>query len=159
MRIYLLFSAAALLVCLSSGICEGQSIGRWRLPSTPAQYCGYGYGPGHHVPMIRKPHCQPLYVPRLAVAPGRCSGACFDASGCNWTETACAGGRFNCNCPQGCGNHFVDEPLSHCPCTLAPDLFSPPPQASMPSPQMQGAQTVAPHRSPTEEVLPVPAEQ
>lgn len=51
---------ALLLVCDSSA----QSIGFWHLPSTQPQYCGFGFGPGHHVPMIRTHGCASFRVPR-----------------------------------------------------------------------------------------------
>ena len=50
-----LHTAAVLLACLLCGAAEGQSFGRWRVPSTPAQFFGYCYGPGHQVPMVRLP--------------------------------------------------------------------------------------------------------
>ena len=51
---------ALLLACDSFA----QSIGYWHLPSTVPQYCGFGCGPGHHVPMIRTHGCEALLVPR-----------------------------------------------------------------------------------------------
>jgi len=72
---------AVVLVCLTVGSAEGQSLGRWRMPSTPAQFFGLGYGPGHHAPMVRMPCCTPMSVQRLDIvhsygcqSPG-CSGS------------------------------------------------------------------------------------
>lgn len=61
----------ALLLAYDS---SAQSIGYWHLPSTQAQYCGLGCGPGHHVPMIRTHGCTPLRVPRCVHARGCLSG-------------------------------------------------------------------------------------
>jgi len=59
-----LFGLALLCVGMLSEAAFAQSFGHWHLPSTPAQFCGYGYGAGHHVPMIRPVDCEPLWVPR-----------------------------------------------------------------------------------------------
>lgn len=64
---YLLSVAAT--VCLLSSEARGWSSGRWNMPSTPAQYFGYGYGPGHHAPALRMPCCQPMDGPRVVFTP------------------------------------------------------------------------------------------
>jgi len=53
-----------------------QSMGRWHIPSTPAQFFGYGYGPGHQAPMVRARGYRPLHVPRLAVVEAGCEPFC-----------------------------------------------------------------------------------
>jgi hypothetical protein len=60
-----------------------------RLPSTTAQYLGYGYGAGHHAPLVRTPGQRPAYTPRRVAHPAvygplwpadyqyiRCNGEC-----------------------------------------------------------------------------------
>ncbi|QEG32865.1 hypothetical protein Pr1d_01260 [Bythopirellula goksoeyrii] len=64
MSLHRQFCCAALLALMLAGTSSAQSIGYWHLPSTHAQYCGFGCGPGHHVPMIRTHGCAPLRVPR-----------------------------------------------------------------------------------------------
>ncbi len=71
----------------SFGQSFGQSLGRWRMPSTPAQFFGYGYGPGHHAPMIRMPDCQPMTVQRLE----------FASPGCQ----SCQPGGYSVGCVNG----------------------------------------------------------
>jgi hypothetical protein len=65
MRICWLSWTLALAAWLPPGEAWGWSAGRWNMPSTPAQYWGYGYGPGHHAPMLRMPCCRPPCLPRL----------------------------------------------------------------------------------------------
>lgn len=60
------FACCGLIVaCLLDGVATGQSIGRWRMPSTPAQFFGYGVGPGHHAPIVRAPAYHPPRVRRI----------------------------------------------------------------------------------------------
>ncbi len=62
------------LVSAWAASASAQSFGHYHLPSTLPQFCGFGYGPGHHAPMIRPTHCQPLRVDRFVRMPG--CGAC-----------------------------------------------------------------------------------
>jgi len=84
------FACCGLIVaCLLDGVAEGQSAGRWRLPSTPAQYFGYGVGPGHHAPMVRAPRYHPPRMRRITRAASRCDPFCRNAEvfyGCNPTH-------------------------------------------------------------------------
>lgn len=75
---YSLTFAAA--VSLLSSEARGWSCGRWNMPSTPAQYFGYGYGPGHHAPMLRMPCCQPYDGPRVAFTSDCPPAQCFPCS-------------------------------------------------------------------------------
>jgi hypothetical protein len=105
---YLLSFAAAVLLLSSEA--WGWSSGRWNMPSTPAQYFGYGYGPGHQAPMLRMPCCQPMEGPRIAYT-----------SDCPL-----------CNC-QSCGmNHCgstmhreMQQPIEAVPTPATPLLLSP----------------------------------
>lgn len=42
----------------------GYAIGRWHMPGSLCQYCGHGFGGGHHAPMVRSPGVDPVRVPR-----------------------------------------------------------------------------------------------
>jgi hypothetical protein len=53
------------LLMVGQGTALAASFGRWHVPSTPAQFFGYGYGPGHHAPMVRRHGVQPPVVPRV----------------------------------------------------------------------------------------------
>lgn len=68
--------AVVLAAWTFSSAAWAQSMGRWNVPSTPAQFFGYGYGPGHQAPIVRAPGYQPLRVPRLAVVPAGCQPFC-----------------------------------------------------------------------------------
>jgi len=73
------FACCGLIVaCLLAGVAEGQSIGRWRLPSTPAQYFGCGVGPGHHAPMVRAPRYQPPRMQRITITTHRRAPFCHN---------------------------------------------------------------------------------
>ena len=63
----------------------GQSIGCARMPSTIGQYFGYGYGAGHHAPIVRTPGYRPERVARLTVvrpAEGALYAAPYGPGGC-----------------------------------------------------------------------------
>lgn len=96
----------ALAVCLLSSKANGWSAGRWNMPSTNAQYFGYGYGPGHHAPMLRMPCCHPNDGRRLA---------------------------FTLDCPQNqcstCGMHYS-------PSTMYREVASPVEVGPTPAPPM-----------------------
>jgi len=74
------FACAIPCVCaffvatLLAGGASAQSFGHYHLPSTLPQFCGLGYGAGHHAPMIRPGKCEPLRVQRYVHVPG--CGAC-----------------------------------------------------------------------------------
>ncbi len=53
---------------------SAQSLGHYHLPSTLPQFCGLGYGAGHHAPMIRPMDCHPPRMQRYVRVPG--CGAC-----------------------------------------------------------------------------------
>ncbi len=62
---------STLLLCALANLAQGQSFGRWHVPSTPGQFFGCGNSAGHHAPLVRMPGGKPLYVPRLAFVPPR----------------------------------------------------------------------------------------
>jgi hypothetical protein len=69
-----------------------ESIGFLHMPSTVAQYLGYGYGAGHHVPIVRTPAQRPAPIPRRA-APPPCYGPLYPAAyapiGCYDSSCSC----------------------------------------------------------------------
>ena len=80
------FAAALLFACP----CSAGSIGHWHLPSTTMQWCGLGFGPGHHAPMMRTHGGTPLQIPRYVHRRGCLSGGMayggaypFDAASLN----------------------------------------------------------------------------
>ncbi len=67
--------ALALLLCAAvsgNSAFAKEETGRWRLPSNLAQWCGVGYGPGYHAPMIRSPGSPTLQVEQLVFVPKEC---------------------------------------------------------------------------------------
>ena len=65
----LIVAAAA---CSGETPCYGQSFGCAHLPSTVVQYLGYGYGAGHHLPIVKTPWQHPQRAQRMAFAPPQC---------------------------------------------------------------------------------------
>ena len=59
----------AVLCAASAGYVSAGSIGRADMPSRVAQYFGYGYGAGHHAPIVRTPGQHPGHVPRNVRVP------------------------------------------------------------------------------------------
>jgi len=70
MRLFRATLAVVLLAGFAAGTARGQSLGRFRMPSTIAQFVGVGYGPGHHAPIVRPQCYQPIQVPRFVEVPG-----------------------------------------------------------------------------------------
>lgn len=60
---------ALLVVCPATGAAYAQSFGPWHVPSTSAQFCGHGFGAGHHAPIVHTPCCRPPHVQRMAMVP------------------------------------------------------------------------------------------
>lgn len=93
---------AAMVVAATAGReAAAQSIGCMRLPSTVGQYFGYGYGAGHHAPIVRTPHQEPQRIARRTFAPPWCGplqplpyepAGCYGPAGCAGAGTAYGGG-------------------------------------------------------------------
>ena len=90
-----LFAVALAVVVLAlAAEVAAESIGRASMPSSVAQYFGYGYGAGRHVAIVRTPGMHGPHVPRnvrvpryvgplypAPYAPVRCYGeACYGAA-------------------------------------------------------------------------------
>ncbi|TWU27419.1 hypothetical protein [Bythopirellula polymerisocia] len=87
MTFHRLTYCALLIAILLVSDSFAQSIGYWHLPSTAPQYCGFGCGPGHHVPMIRTHGCVPPRVPRCVHTRGCLSGGM--AYSCSFGSSEC----------------------------------------------------------------------
>jgi hypothetical protein len=108
---------------------RAQSFGCLRMPSTVAQYLGYGYGAGHHAPIVRTPGVRPERVQRMAISPQACGPlgpAPYEMVGCY--GDACQGG-----CAYG-GGPYLGAPAGMQP--AAPMMVPDP--ADQYAPQMQG---------------------
>jgi len=62
-----------LLTCWCAETAPGQSLGRWGVPGTMAQFMGYGNSAGHHAPRVRSPSCKPPRVSRITFGPCQCA--------------------------------------------------------------------------------------
>ena len=146
MRLSQLICVPLLLLGLAATSAQAQSIGRWNLPSTTAQYFGCGYGPGHHAPMVRMPCCAPMKVQRLEFV----ETPCHSCSPCNCGFAGASSPCWNPG-PQPCyGGYAADQNLGGCPCSAPQQLFCPPAMpAILSEPQLGPPQAV-------EEALPVP---
>ncbi|HEX6961419.1 MAG TPA: hypothetical protein VF175_06095 [Lacipirellula sp.] len=99
------------------------SLGRASMPSTIAQYFGYGYGAGHHAPIVRTPGMHPDHAPRNVRLP-RSAGPLYPAP---YEPLRCYG--------EAC--YGSPEPAPAYPPTEAPqpaDLVPTPAAASPPAP-------------------------
>lgn len=63
---------AAAIVATASSEAPAQSFGFYSMPSRLSQYLGYGYGAGHHAPIVKTPGQRPPRVPRHVKAPAAC---------------------------------------------------------------------------------------
>jgi hypothetical protein len=79
----------------------GQSIGCARMPSTVGQYFGYGYGAGHHAPIVRTPGHRPTRAPRMAVV--------HPAEGALYPAPYGPGGCVHGQCSRAGQSHFGSE--------------------------------------------------
>lgn len=57
---------------------DAAALGPSAMPSRLAQCLGYGYGPGHHAPIVRTPGVHPDHVPRYTRIP-RSTGELYPA--------------------------------------------------------------------------------
>jgi len=94
-----------------------QSIGFARMPSRPAQYMGYGYGAGHHAPMVRAPGYPTPHVKHVTFAAARCGQLAPMA----YEPVRCYG--------DSCytGGPYVAVPAAASPIAAPPQDFAPAP--------------------------------
>jgi hypothetical protein len=71
MRLRILAAVAAMGLVGSVDVpgAAAQAVGFFHMPSTVGQYFGYGYGPGHHAPMVCTAAQRPDRMQRMAYAP------------------------------------------------------------------------------------------
>jgi len=165
-----LICLAVVLVCLTAGVSEGQSLGRWRMPSTPAQFFGCGYGPGHHAPIVRMPCCTPMSVQRLNFVPCQgCQGG--GGVGCANQGGMCCGAQlapqpynvpqtFYAPQPAYSGNHMMQpmQPMQSRPSSNSQQLFAAPmaPQPDLSEASDKSNTNEAALPSPAAESVPTP---
>ncbi|HMP05594.1 MAG TPA: hypothetical protein PJ982_04525 [Lacipirellulaceae bacterium] len=111
---------AAVLHC---GEARAQALGCLALPSTVPQYLGYGYGAGHHAPIVRTPSQLPHRGVRRVKLP-----ACYGPlAPLEPMPTAC--GQGGCFDPYGMGPWAAQTPVhptaSPSPASGSPALVSP----------------------------------
>jgi len=87
---------AFLLACWCIDAARAQAYGPWRIPSTAAQFFGFGFGAGHHAPIVRSLGGCPPRIARVAFVPANQS----------FITSACAFESFNeaIRHPVGCRN-------------------------------------------------------
>jgi hypothetical protein len=118
-----LLVGAVLVGSLMAGEASAQSLGYWALPSTTPQYFGFGYGPGHHAPIIRAHGCRPDDGPRRVRVWG-CPG-CRPGTQCAISaEEFPHGCHYQLDAILGVGPLPQDLPDVEAPAeeTLQPDL-------------------------------------
>lgn len=141
--------AIAITTCagmaLIAGRSSAQSWGCLGLPSTTAQYLGYGYGPGRHAPLVRTPGQRPAAVPRRVVHPAA-YGPLWPA---DYQYVRCYGDCGQCGVagpvapmPAMAPTPAVNPPVLAAP--LPAPMYAPAPQA-----QLQLAPPMAQHMGPS----------
>lgn len=87
------------------------------MPSTCAQWWGYGYGPGQHAPMLMTPKAEPERGPRYI----RTRDECALASPAPYAPIGCYGNGCNCG-PYGNGEGYLPGagPMVYPQPTMAP---------------------------------------
>jgi hypothetical protein len=139
---------SSLLAALAAGslafasTASAQNMGFARMPSTVPQYFGFGYGAGHHAPMVRTPGNQPFHVDRRVRVPARCgrlSPAPYAPIGCYGPN--CAPGAFAYPAP---------------PETAPPPTYPVPPEAIVPMPPAPLPPVVVPAPEPVANHPPTP---
>lgn len=135
---YGLFATAIALACFAGARdASAQAFGAYHMPSTFPQYLGWGYGAGHHAPMICTPAQRPARSPRIAKASpcyGPLGPACYEPLGCHGAPCGPAG-----------------PALMHPPVSATP--VAPPPRVA---PATAIAPTPGPRHSPPMAMRPTP---
>lgn len=139
-----LYLAVLLVVPLTAS--ESLGSGCHDLPSGPAQFFGYGYGPGYHAPIVKAPCHRPPHTTRYVSVP------CYPAAPYG---PPCAG-VTGCLTPTGACPRC--QPVTPYPAAPTPTL-APPRSAGQPdrSVHEQRASTPA-QESPVEPLPAIPAE-
>jgi hypothetical protein len=80
-----LIAIAVVMACAAAGDASAQAIGLYHMPSTVPQYFGWGYGAGHHAPLVCTAAQRPGRSARIAKAPpcyGPLGPAVYEPIGC-----------------------------------------------------------------------------
>jgi hypothetical protein len=107
---YALATAAIGVALLAASAAHAQSAGFMRMPSTPMQYLGCGYGAGHHAPIVRTPAQHPEPMRRRTFVPacyGTLDPACYAPIGCY--GEACYGPTFGAAQPPASARAFAPQ--------------------------------------------------
>lgn len=126
---------------------RAQGLGWTTSPSTFWQRVGYGFGAGHHAPIVRTPMQEPPRQPRKTVAPscyGQLGPSPLMMTGCSATR-----GSGGCGCNYGTADHGVPSgEVMLAPPTATPDpMPSPAPARSvLPTPPMPTTTATDPAR-------------
>jgi hypothetical protein len=118
-----LIALATGMMMLAASQASGQSLGFLKLPSTVPQYLGWGYGAGHHAPIVKTPAMRPPRMQRMTYYPAYC-GPLWPA---DYEPIGCYGGACP-TCELG-----VAAPIPPVARQAAPP-FAPPPVALRPTP-------------------------
>jgi len=121
---------AASLFAVAATLSLAGEAGAWLpgfppMPSTCAQWWGYGYGPGQHAPMLKTPGAEPDRGPRYARTPRGCELACpapYAPIGCYGNGCNCGAYGDEAGYLPGAGPVIYSQPQP----TMAP-----PPAAAM----------------------------
>ena len=92
----LCLAVIAATVVLAADRAAAQSIGCARMPSRVPQYFGYGYGAGHHAPMVRTPGYPTPHVKHITFVPAYCGSlapAAYETVRC-YGDDCYIGGRL-----------------------------------------------------------------
>jgi hypothetical protein len=128
MRLRCSLYAIALILAGAASAREAaaQAIGVYHMPSTVGQYLGWGYGAGHHAPLICSAAQRPARSQRITTSPpcyGPLGPACYEPVGCY--GPACS---------------------SHAPLYLQPPITATP--VAPPTPRVAPASAIAPLQAP-----------
>lgn len=104
-----------LFCCACAEAAQGQSFGRWDVPSTPCQFFGFGNSAGHHAPMVRTLGGRPTYVPRLAFVPPRERGIASIPVTYAYVGPGLPSASSSGNCGTHSIHHYSQHTLQHQP--------------------------------------------
>ena len=140
--------AALVLILAAAERGVGQSFGFMSMPSSFAQYLGYGYGPGRHAPLVAVPGRHPQRTPRKAYMSEYLEPAPYDTIGCG-------GWGADCGCAQGMAPAPAPVVQDYGPPTMQQPIVQPP----MAGPQLGSPQAGSPliSSAPDGALLPSPA--
>lgn len=135
-------TAATILLCSCAEPLFALDCGLWNVPGNAGQFCGKGFGAGHHAPMVRAPHRHPPHVARVEFerSQRQCTPACYACAHPTCHMGGCVTGQCGGVGYRG-GYHTQPAPACHQTPTpalqmqnIAPSIFGPPQEPSTPAP-------------------------